>query len=152
MSIKDKIFEAILNGKYLTDTDVAKIYNGKEPSWGYVSDLKQRAYNLLRDRERFDDKEIEGLSNYRRKYVIDTKDGSYYISKDYFLERKAKEPKKIDTEKYEYYYNGNKLYNIKEIEWSFVGHDLTANWKNPKENNREQLGKFYLRELDIKEI
>lgn len=49
----------------------------------------------------------------------------------------------------EYYYKGNKLYNIKKIKGlNYCGHDLQANWKDPKENNKEKLGNFYLKELE----
>ena len=43
-----------------------------------------------------------------------------------------------------YYYKGNKLYNIKKIKWSYVGFDFQANWKD---NGKEKLGNFYLKDL-----
>ena len=48
----------------------------------------------------------------------------------------------------EYYYKGNKLYNVKKIKWSYTGKDIQANWKDKDENNKEKLGQFMLKELD----
>lgn len=56
-----------------------------------------------------------------------------------------KREEKIKTQ---YFYKGNKLYNIKKIKGlNYCSFDLQANWKDPKENNKEKLGNFYLKEL-----
>lgn len=46
-----------------------------------------------------------------------------------------------------YFYKGNELYNVKKLKNSFTFHDIEANWKDPKENNKEKLGNFYLKDL-----
>lgn len=51
-------------------------------------------------------------------------------------------------------WKGNELYNIKKIPKSslnYNGHDLFANWKDKTENNKEKYGKFYFKDLEIKE-
>ena len=49
----------------------------------------------------------------------------------------------------QYYYKGNKLYNVKKIDWSYVGHDIEALWKDKDENYKEKRGRFYLKDLQI---
>ena len=52
----------------------------------------------------------------------------------------------------EYSYKGNKLYNVKKMKgFNYLGFDLVANWKDQKENNKEKLGNFYLKDLTINE-
>ena len=52
--------------------------------------------------------------------------------------------------KQNYYYRGNKLYNVKKLKWSYIGKEIVANWKDKDDNNKEKLGEFTLKELDIK--
>ena len=47
-----------------------------------------------------------------------------------------------------YLYKGNELYNIKPLKNEFNFFDLMANWKDKSDNNKEKLGKFYLKELE----
>jgi len=49
--------------------------------------------------------------------------------------------------KKEYYYKGNKLYNIKRLDWDYCGYDILANWKDESDDNKEKLGKFRMKEL-----
>lgn len=50
-----------------------------------------------------------------------------------------------------YYYKGNKLYNIKKIKGlNYCNWDFKANWKDKNEKNKEKLGYFYLKDLEIK--
>jgi hypothetical protein len=95
--------------------------------------------------------DIEGYRQilYKRpRYLARTKDmpeNSFYkiTKKDY------NELKKIVPEIY--YYKGNKLYNIRKLSGlNFCGHDFLANWKDKDEDNIEKLGKFYLKDLEIK--
>ena len=51
-----------------------------------------------------------------------------------------------------YYYKGNKLYDIKKLGEmdSLMGHDFIAYWNDKDEDNKQKLGKFYLKDLIIK--
>jgi hypothetical protein len=49
-----------------------------------------------------------------------------------------------------YFYKGNRLYNIRKYS-GFSGFDLKANWKDKEEDNKEKLGQFKLKELEIYE-
>ena len=49
-----------------------------------------------------------------------------------------------------YYYKGNKLYNVRKIKglnYNFC--DLTVEWKDKDDNNKEKLGNFYLKDLIV---
>lgn len=50
-----------------------------------------------------------------------------------------------------YYYKGNKLYDIEKLEGmdSLMGHDFRAYWNDKDEDNKQKLGKFYLKDLTI---
>jgi len=47
----------------------------------------------------------------------------------------------------DYHWKGNKLYNIKKLDWDYCGKDISANWKDS--DGKEKLGKFKLSELGI---
>lgn len=49
--------------------------------------------------------------------------------------------------KKEYYYKGNKLYNIHKLDWDYCGNDILANYKD--NNGKEKLGRFKIKELAI---
>jgi len=50
----------------------------------------------------------------------------------------------------DYYYKGNKLYNVKKLKWDYCGYEILANWKDKNNKNKENLGKFKLSELTKK--
>ena len=67
--------------------------------------------------------------------------------------KEGKEVTGIDTNKYDYFYKGAKLYNIKKMEWSYTGKVLQANYiGKPTEGSpkSEKLGEFQLKDLEIK--
>ena len=59
------------------------------------------------------------------------------------------------TTSLEYFYKGKKLYNIKPLNWSYVGHILEANYIGEPTTGSpdpEKLGRFTLKDLEIKPI
>lgn len=86
MSLKQKIYKALDEGKYLTDSDIAKMYDG-EPNWATVEEYKRSWKALQRDREFFANKKIVGLIKPQKtRALAETPEGSYLITKDYFNE------------------------------------------------------------------
>jgi len=146
MNKKQKLFKHLDEHRYATDSDVARIWGG-EPNWSTVEEYKRQWQRLANDKEYFADKEILGIEKWGRKHLAELKGGHRYISKLFYEEQKPRFKK--DFSKHRFFYKGNELYNIKEAEWSFSGFDLKANWKNKDEDNRECLGYFYLKDLEI---
>lgn len=51
----------------------------------------------------------------------------------------------------QYYWKGNKLYNVKKIKGlNYLFHDIQADWIDEDDGNKEKTGKFYLKDLTIK--
>ena len=159
MSIKQKIFNTLANKGYITDSDLYKIY-GQEPNFATAEEYKRQWKSLSNDRAYFENKDIARIENYRRNYKAQLRGEEFWhrISKMYFEEIRPQfkkdnsRPDLKEIKMYyapEYYYKGNRLYNIKYYTDSIMGYDLMANWKNPEENGREQLGKFYLKDLKV---
>ena len=157
--IKKRIWAKLEKDGYITDSDLFCIY-GDEPNFAMAETYKKQYFNLKRDIEFFGDT-VCRIEKYKRSYkasVTYTGSSWYKISKDYynrlkaFFEKDNSRPDLKNLEMYyrvRYYYKGNELYNIKKFTDSIMGYDLQANWKNPDENGKEQLGKFYLKDLTV---
>ena len=86
MTLKQKIFKALDETSYLSDTMVAKIWGG-EPNWTTAEEYKRQWRKLKADREFFKDIKILSLEKGRRCYLAEYEKGKYYkIGKDYYEE------------------------------------------------------------------
>lgn len=147
-SLKQFIFEKLDNGEYITD-DVVYNFTKKESSLFTAQEYIRQWKRLKSDREFCNDREILGVEKGRRCYLVEFKEGYYKIGKEFYNEIYPKFQKVFSDKKY--YFKGNELYNVKEISGSFLGFDLIANWKDREDNNKEKLGKFYLKDLETVE-
>lgn len=148
-TLKQFIFETLDNGEYITDTALAKFCNG-EPKWNTAEEYKRQYWKLRNDRNFFEDKNIIRLKEIKRMHIVFTDNGSYKCGKEFYNEVKDKYKLNFSVK---YFYQGNELYNIKDIRGEgFSGHDILANWKDKNESNKEKLGKFRLSELEIKPL
>jgi len=86
MTLKEKVFNALDEHNYLTDTQVYKIW-GKEPNWNTAEEYKRQWRALKGLREFFTDKNIVRITKYRRGCRA-TLDGNkwYRITREYFEE------------------------------------------------------------------
>lgn len=88
-TLKSKIFQALDEHDYLTDTMVAKIW-GKEPDWTTAEEYKRQWRRLKADREFFKDIKILSLEKTKRGHLAEYEKGKYYkIGKDFYEEKRG---------------------------------------------------------------
>ena len=86
MTLKQKIFKALDETSYLSDTQVAKIWGG-EPNWTTAEEYKRQWQKLKADRDFFKDIKILSLQKGRRCYLAEYEKDKYYkIGKDFYEE------------------------------------------------------------------